>query len=87
MLVDNVLIWWRNKAKEKKVRAGEQVDFNDPDVMLICDKQRETGVERSFKLWFHYPTATFFEIPEMYKKDNSDTAEENKDVSPWEHFD
>jgi twinkle protein len=81
-LVDNVLVWWRNKAKEKKVRAGEAIDHNEADVMLICDKQRETGVERSFKLWFHYPTATFFETPEIYKE-----SPENETNAPWAHFD
>jgi len=80
-LVDNVLIWWRNKAKEKKKRAGEKIDDNEADVMLTCDKQRETGVERSFKLWFHFPTATFFENPEIYKEESQ--AED----APWAHFD
>lgn len=84
-LVDNVLIWWRNKAKEKKIRAGDIIDQKEADVMLTCDKQRETGVERSFKLWFYYPTATFFESPEMYNKTEVVSTEGN--ATSWEQFD
>jgi twinkle protein len=84
-LADNVLIWWRNKAKEKKKKAGEIIDANEADVLLICDKQRETGVEPTFKLWFHYPTATFFENPEIYKKSEPEDLE-NETANPWDHF-
>ncbi len=88
-LADNVLIWWRNKAKEKRARAGEKIDHSEADVMLTCDKQRETGVERSFKLWFHFPTATFFENPEIYNKPETKPTPEMNEAggTPWEQFD
>lgn len=46
--VDNVLLVWRNKAKEADdKRAGE------PDCLLTCDKQRNGEWEGSFSFWFH----------------------------------
>jgi len=44
--VDNVLITWRNKKKER-------CDNDDSDVLLICAKQRHYEWEGAIKLWFH----------------------------------
>lgn len=51
--VDNVISVWRNKAKEKKKDEGKAVDQNEPDALLICDKQRNGEWEGSIGLWFH----------------------------------
>lgn len=51
-LVDNVLLVWRNKRKERTRDAGKQVNEEDPDSVLICDKQRNGDWEGRVKLWF-----------------------------------
>ena len=51
-LVDNVLLVWRNKRKERTRDAGKQVNEDDPDSVLICDKQRNGEWEGRVKLWF-----------------------------------
>lgn len=55
--VDNVISVWRDKSKEKKSketngRNDKSVSNNDPDVLLICDKQRNGEWEGSIGLWF-----------------------------------
>lgn len=50
--VDNVITVWRNKAKEQKRGAGAAVNANDPDALLICDKQRNGEWEGQIGLWF-----------------------------------
>lgn len=49
--VDNVITVWRNKAKEKEL-ADKGVAPNDPDCLLICDKQRNGEWEGKIGLWF-----------------------------------
>jgi twinkle protein len=51
-LVDNVLLVWRNKKKERDQDAGKVVNESDPDSVLICDKQRNGEWEGRVKLWF-----------------------------------
>jgi len=57
--VDNVMLVWRNKAKEDDIRnAGKFSKFaNEPDNYLLCRKQRNydgSGEgEPTIKLWFH----------------------------------
>ena len=59
-LADNVIIWERNKAKEKAERDRDgSYDFNKPDALMSVDKQRETGVEPDFGLYFDYDSKTF----------------------------
>lgn len=50
--VDNIVSVWRNKAKERKREVGGDVDVNDPDTLLICDKQRHGEWEGTIGLWF-----------------------------------
>ncbi len=59
-LADNCFVVWRNKAKEAAIhQAGSQhypipADIADkPDVLWICDKQRNGEEEGKFGLWFH----------------------------------
>lgn len=51
-LVDNVLLVWRNKRKERTRDSGKSVNEDDPDSVLICDKQRNGEWEGRVKLWF-----------------------------------
>ncbi len=50
--VDNVLLLWRNEAKEKRRDAGEPVNPQDVDALLICDKHRNGEWQGRQKLWF-----------------------------------
>ena len=51
--VDNVMIVWRNKAKEADIEKGKDVSPSTPDALLICDKQRNGEWEGRISLWFH----------------------------------
>lgn len=63
-LIDNLLIVWRNKAKEDDVQAGKKVDFNNPDTIVFCRKQRNgTGWEGPMKLWFDADSMRFTAEP------------------------
>lgn len=61
-LVDNVIAVWRNKRKEA---AAAKLDLDDvdtsPDVHLVVDKQRLTGVEGKIYLWFEPVSAQYME--------------------------
>lgn len=50
--VDNLLLVWRNKPKERDAQAGKKVAENEPDAMLICEKQRNGEWEGRIHLWF-----------------------------------
>lgn len=50
--VDNMLIHWRNKAKEAAAQVGKHGDPNEPDALLICTKQRNGEWEGRIQLWF-----------------------------------
>ena len=53
-LVDNVMMVWRNKAKEDewKAKASRSTKQTEPDAMLNCRKQRNGEDEPSIALWF-----------------------------------
>lgn len=59
--VDNVLLWWRNKSKEEAIRQGKHFDDQDPDAMLICDKQRNGEWEGKLGFWFDQASLQFVE--------------------------
>lgn len=76
-LADNVLIVWRNKAKEQKISnanlLGQQLAsdvWEQPDAMMICEKQRNGEWEGRSKLWWHQASNQFLEdhdrIPTQY---------------------
>jgi len=52
--VDNVMTVWRNKRKEQSLSAGknESEILNQPDAIIICDKQRNGEWEGKIGLWF-----------------------------------
>jgi len=57
--VDNLLVVWRNKKKEKDAAAGKKVSPDEPDALLICDKQRNGEWEGKFALWFDSDSQQF----------------------------
>jgi twinkle protein len=50
--VDNVLTVWRNKKKEADAMEG-RADHDEPDALILCDKQRNGEWEGKIKLFFH----------------------------------
>lgn len=61
--VDNVIAVWRNKPKERAAEAGKTVDANEPDALLICDKQRNGEWEGAIGLWFDRNSQQFVGAP------------------------
>lgn len=61
--VDNVFMVWRNKPKERiadREARGEAISEKEsktlaaaPDVLLVCDKQRNGDWNGAVSLWFH----------------------------------
>jgi twinkle protein len=57
---DNVIAVWRNKRKERDTAANKPTAENEPDAMLIVDKQRNgDGWEGNISLWFHRQSNQF----------------------------
>ncbi len=71
-MVDNVFIAWRNKPKEDDMRSDDFVRIekskDKPDAVLSCEKQRETGQEPSFGLWWHGKSCQFLEYSSSQPK-------------------
>lgn len=64
--VDNVLIWWRNKPKEEALhseRDRRKIEdwLDQPDAMMICDKQRNGDWEGKAGFWFDAASLQFLE--------------------------
>ena len=57
--VDNLLLVWRNKKKERDHQAGKLVSSTEADAMLICDKQRNGEWEGRFSLWYEKDSQQF----------------------------
>ena len=57
--VDNVLILWRNKAKEHALQQNKPLDINVPDAMLLCEKQRNGEAEEWYSFWYHHDSQQF----------------------------
>ena len=62
-LVDNVFIVHRNKDKESKVAAGQNVESVVPDASLIVAKQRHGEWEGKINLWFCQSSNQFVPKP------------------------
>lgn len=58
-LVDNVILVWRNKKKERDRDGGKTVSETDPDAVLIVDKQRNGEWEGRVKLWYERSSMRF----------------------------
>lgn len=61
--VDNVWMMWRNKKKERLIEAGQPFELEEPDAMLLCEKQRNGDHEPRLKLWFDRISQQFLEQP------------------------
>jgi twinkle protein len=79
-LVDNVFIVWRNKAKENAMRMGEAYEPDDPDCLLLLDKQRHGETEGRYRLFFDHGSMQYLEnrsdLPKHYKAEIGISAEE-----------
>lgn len=64
--VDNMLIQWRNKAKEMDAQEDHPKLTQEPDAMLICAKQRNGEWEGRINLWFDKKTQQY--LGESYDK-------------------
>lgn len=64
--VDNVMIVWRNKAKEDEIKAGKKTSpkLAEPDTYLLCRKQRNGDDEPTIGLWFDRDSKQFKGAPE-----------------------
>lgn len=80
-LADNVIVWWRNKKKEQEKRDNGKVNYEDPDAIMVVDKQRETGEEPQFKFWFHREFNSFFDVPNIYAEENK---REREPIDEWD---
>lgn len=59
---DNVFIVWKNKEKAQIVaNQPGYFDREEPDAMLVCEKQRNGEFEGRIKLWFDYRSQQFIE--------------------------
>jgi len=58
---DNIMIVWRNKAKEDDVKAGKKTSprLAEPDAYLLCRKQRNGDDEPTIGLWFDRDSKQF----------------------------
>lgn len=57
--VDNVVIVWRNKAKQREQQESGVVDDSKPDALMIIDKQRNGEFEGRVSLWFDQGSTQF----------------------------
>jgi twinkle protein len=67
--VDNVVLVWRNKKKERAIESGEDVDLMEPDVLLIVDKQRNGEWEGRIGLWRHSDSMQFVQTVDRLPMD------------------
>lgn len=79
-LVDNVFMVWRNKAKENAMRMGEGYEADDPDCLLILDKQRHGETEGRYRFFFDHASMQYLEernaVPTHNKCESGVTAEQ-----------
>jgi len=59
--VDNVFLVYRNKKKEHEIQAGKDVDPQTPDLLLMCEKQRNGEFEGWFPMWYHKESQQFID--------------------------
>jgi twinkle protein len=61
--VDNLLLMWRNKKKERDQQAGKMVASEEPDALLICEKQRNGEWEGRIALFYERDSQQFVGTP------------------------
>jgi twinkle protein len=57
--VDNVFMVWRNKKKENARRNNEDYDEKQPDMFLMCQKQRNGEAEEFYGMYFEHNSQQF----------------------------
>lgn len=70
-LADNVILMFRNSAKQKAIMDGKEKpseiwDETRPDVYLKLDKHRKAGIVRKVKLWYEPLSMQLCEKPNRY---------------------
>jgi twinkle protein len=60
-LVDNVVLVWRNKKKERDRQQGKPVQDSDPDSVVIVDKNRNGDWEGRVRLWYEPHSLRFMD--------------------------
>lgn len=60
--VDNVVIWWRNKAKETAMQSGGSYSNDEPDALMIIDKQRNGEFEGKIGFYFDKDSMQYLEM-------------------------
>lgn len=63
-LVDNCVTIWRNKKKELLIAQGKESD--DPDALMIVDKQRNGEWEGRIALWYHKESQQYLSAPKNH---------------------
>lgn len=66
---DNIITVWRNKGKETAQQTGGAWSADDPDALLICDKQRNGEWEGRIALWFEPASLQFVESASAHPSD------------------
>lgn len=60
-LTDNLILVYRNKIKEKKIKEKKGFDENEPDCFLDISKQRHGEWEGRFGFWWHEATTQWID--------------------------
>lgn len=64
---DNVFIVWKNKEKAQRMaESGHYIDREEPDAVLVCEKQRNGEWEGKMKLWFDYRSQQYIEEADVF---------------------
>jgi twinkle protein len=58
-MVDNLMMVWRNKAKEELIKTGKPCQQDEADQMIYCKKQRNGEDEPTIGLWFNKDAMQF----------------------------
>lgn len=65
---DNIIVVFRNKAKEADLPGSTGYD-KQPDTVVICNKQRESGWIGRFNLWFEKKSGQFMPLNHMDERE------------------
>lgn len=61
-MADNVFIVWANRRKQYQIQEGKMERENEPDAILVCDKQRNGEWQGRLSLWFSPVWQTFSDV-------------------------
>jgi twinkle protein len=74
-LVDTVLIWWRNRKKEDRLKRQdlgetERLELEEaPDAVCLCEKQRNGEDEPRIALWFDKASHQFLPSKDWHPRE------------------